>query len=347
MNLQDYTIEDVVTEGLIFNKKDLAVNIHNWKPGEKNVLYVTGLSGSGKSTLARSYAEKYKAYSIELDRFMYTYQFIGQKHYDRKDEELINAYYKEYPITKTSKEMTYTEWRNFLFNCFKYLVKRMHADSKHLYVVEGIQLVPIAMGDPECGKEVFSSPILVKNTSLLTALWRRAHRDASSAGAIESMPMLFRMLNWYVGETRNLDRFAKLSKDSVVEFLGPNTMPTVATEGILQVITKKISESVSDEQVKAMEFKKENQAWHKGRALAWQYFLKKYHVNIDTCSDAQREKLKTILVKKIERDIGKGDPMEPNFIIDALNRKYRDMVDARIVNFYLDSDGDIGFDITL
>ena len=70
-------------------------------------------------------------------------------------------------------------------------------------------------------------------------------------------------------------------------------------------------------------------------------------MNIDTCSDEQREKLRDTVTKKIFYDIKHSDPMEPNSTIDKLNKKYRDMINARIVNFYLTPDGAIEFDITL
>ena len=131
----------------------------------------------------------------------------------------------------------------------------------------------------------------------------------------------------------------------MVEFLDPNSVPAV--EGVVSLITKRIAESASDEQAQATAFKKENVNWHRGRALAWQYFLNKYHVNIDTCTNDQREKLRDKIAKKIAHDIDHSDPMEPNTTIDKLNRKYRDMINARILCFNLSPEGDIEFEITL
>jgi len=67
MNKFNNMYNNLMNEGIIFSDKDLYYNIHKFKIGETNKLFIVGLSGSGKSTLSNRLVDKYNTTLINLD----------------------------------------------------------------------------------------------------------------------------------------------------------------------------------------------------------------------------------------------------------------------------------------
>ena len=145
MSIFGPTGKEIIQENFWFNSSDVKHNFDQWKPGEDNILYITGLSGGGKTTLTNHYVKKYKAIIFSLDwldgRWNETFTNpitikLFKKFPDFKDalkrtngalefrnEDDYQSYIKEWPLV------------------VQYLIEIMHKDSNNLYIIEGIQIL--------------------------------------------------------------------------------------------------------------------------------------------------------------------------------------------------------------
>ena len=249
------------TESYIFSKKDYTFNLNKWKPNDHNILYITGLSGGGKSTTAKELCEKYNAHHIELDTFENAYQFINHpnsfyEYQNEKDILMIIEYYRQKPF-KDPCEMNDEEYKRYFMNLFTFMLKKMKDDKSHLYVVEGIQVIRLARNGYD--EEIFSSPLIIKNTSMLEAIIRRWKRDGNEAlrvgGIAEeevklSPKTLSRFFRWYLDQEYSLNCFRKARKKGSVMNLDKYLIGLEATqypfedlasdaESIINSLTKK------------------------------------------------------------------------------------------------------------
>ena len=218
MNLDQYLIP--VTEGYLLSKKDSVYNLEKWKPGQNNILYVTGLSGGGKSTIAKEYSEKYHAYHIELDICEIAYQFLKHpnpfyEYQNEKDVLMILEFYNQHPF-KDPEKMNDEEYTSYQLELFNYMLKRMKEDRLHLYVVEGIQLLKLA--HLRYHDEILRAPLIIKNTSMLDAMirrWKRDGKDALRVGGDQNLKnqlpigRLFKFINWYFDQEYSLNCFRR------------------------------------------------------------------------------------------------------------------------------------------
>ena len=170
-----YYRDEFINESLLFSHQDLCLNIDKWKPGQNNILFVTGHMGSGKSTIAKEYAKQYRATYIEIDNFFF---FI-----DDTDKDIINRCiencpkYKEYydiyhSDNRKKKEIVSSE--EALAGCseaISYAINELHKDINNLYVIEGTIVFTIL--DIELFK---NEPIVIKGSSFLRSCIQAAKR---------------------------------------------------------------------------------------------------------------------------------------------------------------------------
>lgn len=202
-----------IHESVIFSKEDTEIDLDKWKPGKKNILFVTGLSGGGKSTVAKKLSAENQAMYIELDKIEAAYEFIGKDSYNRADEDLINEYYKKYGIKKDPKKMSNDEYNKYSNECFRFMYNEMKKDKETLYVVEGIQVIRYAK--EEFSNEIFNSPMIIKNTSMLVSMIRRLKRDGEFK--IGDKKDILNALRWYIDQEYSLSclrKYAKSIKES-------------------------------------------------------------------------------------------------------------------------------------
>lgn len=180
----------VVSENVLFDDKDLEFNLSSWAPGSKNILYVIGLSGSGKSTLAAELCEQKHATHVELDK-------ISNQCKTKEDFD-----------SQLSK-----------------MIKDMHNQKNTLFVVEGIQLPFSAFRRKDIDAEVYSSPLIIKGTSVLKSMARRIKRTNQIEDPIDrkdnlhmwtNISSLRSIINKYIEDEKALhdikDRFASTNE---------------------------------------------------------------------------------------------------------------------------------------
>lgn len=197
-----------IHESVIFSKEDTEIDLDKWKPGKKNILFVTGLSGGGKSTVAKKISAENQAMYIELDKLEAAYEFIDKDSYNRADEDLINEYHKKYGIKKDPRKMSDDEYNDYKNKCFRFMYNEMKKDKETLYVVEGIQVIGFAK--EEFSNEIFNSPMIIKNTSMLVSMIRRLKRDGEFK--IGDKKDVLNALKWYIDQEYSLSCLRKYAK---------------------------------------------------------------------------------------------------------------------------------------
>ena len=207
--------ENVTTESVLINKKDVVLHFNAWKPERgRNILFVTGLSGSGKSTLAKEYASKYNARLIELDAIEHRWSGCDDI-IKRLDKEVPK--YREYSSTDWEAEdgNYYPDWGNVLRKSIQKAISII-GEYKKRYIVEGIQIYECMTTESLVGK-----PLIIKGTSMLESMLRRFRRD-SDDGKIkwtkEVRQEFIDLLAWYKKSNKAVSEFSKeVKKESVSE----------------------------------------------------------------------------------------------------------------------------------
>ena len=163
--------KEVVTEGVIFDGKDIVLNLDSWKPEPgHNILFITGLSGSGKSTLAEKYEKEYHAHMFELDGLEHRYDSSGSAKILDKVREACPAYDEYFnDSSKSAKDNI-----NAIWDAADKVLSIMKKDSKTLYIVEGVQLFDGLYSDDQ----LKGKPLIIKNTSSLKSIIRAVNRTA-------------------------------------------------------------------------------------------------------------------------------------------------------------------------
>lgn len=159
----------ILNENIIFDDEDQLFNLSSWFRG-RHILFIAGLAGSGKSTTGKHIAMVYNATYIELDK-IYNYDFIHYKPM-RRDEEIIAEFAKKYKYKTIPSEMKEDEWNKYFFECLDYIMDVIKKDTKHLYVIEGIQVTAIA----KYHKWIYDYPMIIKGTSILNSSIRSQKR---------------------------------------------------------------------------------------------------------------------------------------------------------------------------
>lgn len=163
----------IFTENAIISGKDLVLNFDKWKPGENNILYITGLSGSGKSTMAEGFEKKGNAKMFELDGVEFCYDSSNNGILEKAAEKCpkykkiydeVNSTHKRHKWIKDEYPILWEMWDK--------VISVMKEDSNNLYVVEGIQIWQNHEPEYYSGK-----PLIIKGTSFLVSEYRASKRD--------------------------------------------------------------------------------------------------------------------------------------------------------------------------
>lgn len=158
------------TESAIITQPDIEINLDEWRPDGKNILYITGLSGSGKSTLAKKLSLEYSAEYIEMDRII-TACFLNKSKAEKsmsKFSTLMQEYWssnRHFPIVQWGDRQQVAEMTQFN----KWLVENHKSDGK-LYILEGCQIIDLPPA------YLITQPLIIKGTSSAHTLIRRFKR---------------------------------------------------------------------------------------------------------------------------------------------------------------------------
>lgn len=168
----------ILNENTFLNKDDIKHNLSKWgtKPGQDNILYVTGLSGGGKTTISREYSQKYEAEVFELDLMDYKW-----------DETFTNRFiikaFKKFPSYKTlinkavnepfeyENEQDYINFIKVKKEALNYILDLMHKEKNKLFIIEGIQIFYDYFP-----ADLLKVPLIIKGTSNISSIIRRTKR---------------------------------------------------------------------------------------------------------------------------------------------------------------------------
>ena len=164
---------DEAEESFLKSNEDYVQNLDKWKPGPNNILYITGHSGSGKTTLAEE---------LERDKGALMFEFDGiEHHYDSTNSGMLTKLEKINPAYKNFAKTGKWELEGLNQNEAKLtiiqkamidIINICHEDSKHLYVIEGIQI--FGYMDP---KFFENKPMIIKGTSAIKSYFRARKRN--------------------------------------------------------------------------------------------------------------------------------------------------------------------------
>lgn len=173
----------IITEEMIFTKKDIVLNIDDFDSGKSNILFITGLSGSGKTTMSSELCEQYAATKLSLDYFQNYHsiqndpRFVKIKASRKNDPMLIwiDKYMKLNPEIKKQSHMfsniDLVSFKDYFIPFFKWLISELKKDDDR-YIVEGLHIV---LYIPY--KDIKKYPLICINTSATKSLVRHWQRD--------------------------------------------------------------------------------------------------------------------------------------------------------------------------
>ena len=203
---------------IIFSDNDVYINYDKWESGEIKSLIVIALSGSGKSTLSKQLADKYNGYYISIDVLSFkisslhpnraNFEYIKEndkylyKYLKEKDlpPTLISKYKDPYDKNKCKEIDPYIKWL-----CFE----RNDLDTNRVVIDGADAAVSIANV-----KELTKVPIIIKGTSLLTAMLRRMGRIANEDNYLKAIQIAFKnFYSQYNKMYKELDRARKASME--------------------------------------------------------------------------------------------------------------------------------------
>lgn len=173
----------VITEEMIFTKKDIVLNIDDFDSGKSNILFITGLSGSGKTTMSSELCEQYAATKLSLDYFQNYHSIQNDPRFakikaSRKNDPMliwIDKYMKLNPEVKKQSHMfsniDLVSFKDYFIPFFKWLIGELKKDDGR-YIVEGLHImlyIPY--------KDIKKYPLICINTSATKSLVRHWQRD--------------------------------------------------------------------------------------------------------------------------------------------------------------------------
>ena len=202
-------VSDVITESVVFNKKDIYRNLGKFKTGESNILLITGYSGSGKSTLAEGLSKQYKCDYIELDVLdFYIHGYITLDKVQEFEPALFDyikfrgdGFIRNYP-------------GNVFRDYIPFVIDWCERHHGRKFIIEGIQLFEIFNKDNP--QEFFKKhPIIIKGTSGLVSSARAAKRNDGN-----NLKNFVYLLQWVLKDTKRLNNLTKFYSESVTETYG-------------------------------------------------------------------------------------------------------------------------------
>lgn len=173
----------IITEEMIFTKKDIVLNIDDFDSGKSNILFITGLSGSGKTTMSSELCEQYAATKLSLDYFQNYHSIQNDPKFakikaSRKNDPMliwIDKYMKLNPEIKKQSHMfsniDLVSFKDYFIPFFKWLISELKKDDDR-YIVEGLHIllyIPY--------KDIKKYPLICINTSATKSLVRHWQRD--------------------------------------------------------------------------------------------------------------------------------------------------------------------------
>ena len=173
----------IITEEMIFTKKDIVLNIDDFDSGKSNILFITGLSGSGKTTMSSELCEQYAATKLSLDYFQNYHSIQNDPKFaklkaSRKNDPMliwIDKYMKLNPEIKKQSHMfsniDLVSFKDYFIPFFKWLIGELKKDDGR-YIVEGLHIllyIPY--------KDIKKYPLICINTSATKSLVRHWQRD--------------------------------------------------------------------------------------------------------------------------------------------------------------------------
>ena len=173
----------IITEEMIFTKKDIVLNIDDFDSGKSNILFITGLSGSGKTTMSSELCEQYTATKLSLDYFQNYHSIQNDPRFakikaSRKNDPMliwIDKYMKLNPEVKKQSHMfsniDLVSFKDYFIPFFKWLIGELKKDDGR-YIVEGLHIllyIPY--------KDIKKYPLICINTSATKSLVRHWQRD--------------------------------------------------------------------------------------------------------------------------------------------------------------------------
>lgn len=205
--------ESYVTENNIINNKDLEFNLDKWKPGNKNILFITGLSGSGKSTKAAKLAKEYNAVNIELDLFEHNYVVFDKNVTNDEGNLIVKEYFEnKFGGAKKFKQGD-KQLPHMMYDFIKYCMNYAYKHKDKLFIIEGIQL-----SDLEMANEIKDYPIIIVRTSIINSIYRAAKREGikNYIKSFESYKDFLDLYKWYLSMDKNNKKFAKELEESYI-----------------------------------------------------------------------------------------------------------------------------------
>lgn len=202
------------TENKIITTKDLEYNLDKWKPGNKNILFITGLSGSGKSTKAANLAKENNAINIEVDLFEHNHIVFDSNTNNDEGNLIVKEYFeKKYSGPKKMKQGD-PKLPHMLYDFIKYCMNYASKHKDRLFIIEGIQLADLEMAD-----EIKGYPVIIVNTSVINSMYRAAKREGIKDyfKSFKSYDDFRDWLKWYLSMEKNKNNFAKSVKEANIE----------------------------------------------------------------------------------------------------------------------------------
>lgn len=161
----EMTVQEPISEATLFSSPDVYHNFTNFESGDSNIVFITGLPGSGKSSLGKEIAKKYKAQHIELD--LVSPMDGGDVSESKCTSRLYDKFIKT-TGSKVSKDSL------FMYNFIKFVINWAETHKNEKFVVEGIQLADLEMGD-----ELLMHPLIILGASAMKSAYnsviRREH----------------------------------------------------------------------------------------------------------------------------------------------------------------------------
>ena len=210
---ESYESVSPAEESYVFSRKDYEQNLDKWNPGKNNILFITGLSGSGKTTLAKNLGKDKPAIVFEIDGLARNYDSSNMGILAKIKErypEYQRAVESKWATTKGSDVVLKNERTHMLQTVTKSLIDLCHADSKNLYIIEGLQIYMWL--NPEYIKD---QPVIIKGTSATQSFIRAINR----AGFMNCIKNIFDSENpkfqFAFGDWVDSERLLKKFKDNV------------------------------------------------------------------------------------------------------------------------------------
>jgi hypothetical protein len=199
-----------IKENYVYSGKDLEFNLDKWKPGGKNVLFITGLSGSGKSTKAAKLAKEYNAINIELDLFEHNNILFNKNTHNDEANLIVKEYFeKKYGGPKKFKFSDPGTGR-YIYEFIEYCIGYARQHKDRLFIMEGIQLADLEMDD-----ELKDEPVIIVHSSILKSMYRAAKREGIKdyIKSFDSFKGVVEYFRWYKEMDKNNKRLSKAMKE--------------------------------------------------------------------------------------------------------------------------------------